>query len=223
MSGFTLGLDCSGETYSVGLLGPKGERAEVSGFQPRRALRETPEAVAFLLRSQGASYRDLETVGVTSGPGSFTGVRLGVTLAKTIAGLAQAKLVGLDSLRVLAFGKESAAIALDARRGEVYCAVLTNGKVLVPTDVRTPAAFGDLLKDQQPHFLVGAGFEVYPELVPPNWQGPRLTERAESAPRGLAVATLAQHDAGQQADLGHDLRPQYFRRADIQVNPGVGK
>jgi tRNA threonylcarbamoyladenosine biosynthesis protein TsaB len=93
-----LGLDCSGETYSAGLWGSAGTRLEVSGSQPRRALRELPEAVAYLLRTAGAQASDLSAVGVTSGPGSFTGVRLGITVARTAALLAGCPACGWDTL-----------------------------------------------------------------------------------------------------------------------------
>lgn len=209
---YLLGLDCSGETYSVGLLGPRGACAEVNGYLARRALKEVTQAVSYLLESQGVSPSQLGRVGVTEGPGSFTGVRLGVTLAQTAALVAGCPLVGVDTLKVLAYGRGLTAVALDARRGELYCGLFHDEQVLICTDVRTPEEFARELSAHQPETLVGAGFEVYPEIY--SGGARRLTDRMSAAPSGLTVARLAQ---GVEPSEG-PLQPNYYRRADIQVS-----
>lgn len=84
-----------------------------------------------LLRRQKINYRDLKAVAVTKGPGSYTGLRIGVSLAKGIAYGANIPLIAIDSLKSMAWGaiqKIKAREALycpmiDARRMEVYAAV----------------------------------------------------------------------------------------------------
>lgn len=211
MSDYVLGLDCSGETYSVGLLGPRGACAQVQGYLARRALKEMTGAVSHLLASQGVEPTQLSRVGVTRGPGSFTGVRLGVTLARTAALVAGCPAVGVDTLKVLAHGRGLTAVALDARRSEVYCGLFHDEQVLIPTDVRSPEEFAGLLAEHQPLTLVGAGFEVYPEMA----SAPvTLTDRVGAAPSGLTVARMALLLEPEEGPL----QPHYFRRADIQVS-----
>lgn len=224
-----LGLDCSGETYSAGLWSRSGVSLEMGGYQPRKALRELPEALSCLLKTAGITVSDLSAVGVTAGPGSFTGVRLGVTIAKTVAFVAGCPVCAWDTLELLAHQhlptgcSGTVAVALDARRSELYCGVFrreTELETLLPTEVRTPKEFAQALTGCEPVGLaVGSGFEAYPELLPCQWQGLRRTGRRESAPSGLDVAklTAAHPELWCPADK---LEPVYHRKADIQVSSG---
>lgn len=227
-----LGLDCSGETYSAGLWGEAGQRLEVSGYQPRRALCELPAAIAYLLETAGARATDLSAVGVTSGPGSFTGVRLGVTVAKTAAMVANCPVTGWDTLELLARqhlpegSLGIVAVALDARRGELYCAIFQRTEAALEaslaTDVRKPEEFArELLALGSPDAAVGSGFEAYP-LLGPDWRGARLVTRQDSAPSGLTVARLTAASPSRHTSAA-DLVPVYHRRADIQVQPSGGR
>lgn len=223
-----LGLDCSGETYSLGLFGPQGVSLEASGFQPRKALREMPGALSYLLKTAGATQRDLSVVGLTQGPGSFTGVRLGVTVAKTVAMVADCPVCPWDTLQLLARqalpepSRGVAAVALDARRGELYCGLFKaqadGWETLLPTGVRRPEEFkAQLEQTESLQHLVGAAFAVYPELWPADRPVARLLSREQSAPSGLVIARLShQHPASWIAS--NELFPVYHRQADIQVS-----
>ncbi len=225
---FALGLDCSGETYSVGISGGRGISLEAGGFQPRRALREIPGAISYLLKTAELSHSDLTVVGVTQGPGSFTGVRLGATVAKTVALIAGCPICPWDTLELLArqslpqpsFG--TAAVALDARRGELYCGVFRFRKdafdVVLPTGVRTPQEFqGELSNLETCQAAIGSGFAAYPDLLAVDWRGARYQTRENSAPSGRLIAELSlQHQA--QWIASAELLPVYHRQADIQVS-----
>ena len=222
-----LGLDCSGETYSVGLFSSTGISLETSGHQPRRALQQLPTAIKEVLERAGTRVGDLEAMGVTHGPGSFTGVRLGVTVAKTVAMVAGCPVMGWDTLELLAHqalpegSLGTVAVALDARRSELYCGLFEatpTMQVRLATDVRAPRDFAQHIPDTL-HAAIGSGFEAYPQLLRPDWGGPRWTSRQASAPGGLLVArlTAAHRDHWKPAT---ELVPVYHRRADIQVQGG---
>lgn len=227
-----LGLDCSGETYSVGLWSSSGLSLEASGQQPRRALRELPQAISYLLATAGVKADQLSALGVTQGPGSFTGVRLGVTVAKTVALVARCPVRGWDTLELLARqhlprgSTGTVAVALDARRSELYCALFeqkAEGEwhTLLPTSVRSPVDFQtELARRDAVHVAVGTGFQAYPTLLEPSWTGPRWQSRRDSAPSGLVVAELTGSDPSGWGDAAA-LVPVYHRRADIQVQPGA--
>ena len=102
MTEAVLALDCSGDTYSVGLLVEGRHQTSIDGLKARAALRDLPGHAAYLLKNSGLTYESLVAVGVTRGPGSFTGVRLGVTLAKTIAMTAGCGIAAFDTLFVMA-------------------------------------------------------------------------------------------------------------------------
>lgn len=83
-------------------------------------------AIAWLLAEAGLSARDLDAVAVGLGPGSFTGLRVGIMAAKTLSYAGCGRLIGLDSLAV--FARQAPpealriAVAGDAQRGELFVA-----------------------------------------------------------------------------------------------------
>jgi tRNA threonylcarbamoyladenosine biosynthesis protein TsaB len=226
-------LDCTGETYSCSLLVQEKLHTSIAGFTPRRALRELPGHLGYLLDSSDLSYTDLEAVGVTCGPGSFTGVRLGITLAKTIASAANCQIAALDTLEVISHGvlrtfpqPGHVAVALDARRGELYCGLYQSKRNelggMCHTGVRTPEEFREMVEAcQELRGLVGEGFAAYPDLVPAGFQGPVLSERAQSMPSMLSLCdlTLQSLREGRLQDW-KAISPVYLRQADIQVSGG---
>ncbi len=85
-----------------------------------------------LLGTAGLSVDDLEGIAVGLGPGSYTGTRVGVTAAKTLAYATGAQLVGLDTLQAIArkapADARSISVIADAQRGEVYVVELVRPK-----------------------------------------------------------------------------------------------
>ncbi len=233
-----LGLDCSGVTHSCGLVSLGGgdiDRSEVDGseltsLEPRSALRKLPGNVARLLQEAGLDGRGLACVGVTAGPGSFTGVRLGVTLARTAALVADCPLYGFDTLEVLAaqYGAEAeiVAVALDARRGEVYsCVFRSRGPAnrperLLETAARSPEDFAHRMGGFPLDLCVGSGFESYRDTLLGKTHRPRLAVAPEVAPSGLTTARLAArlYLSGDPGTPG--LLPFYCREAEVQVDRG---
>jgi tRNA threonylcarbamoyl adenosine modification protein YeaZ len=225
-----LALDCTGETYGCGLLTEGGQFTEVNGLNPRRALLELPAHVAHLMGLAKLDYRQLKGVGVPLGPGSFTGVRLGITLAKTVAYSSGCGLCAVDTLDCLAdrcrglysAHEGSIAVALDARRGELYCGIFPTrqGEAFLPTDVREPGIFlQEILKRGDVLALIGAGFAAYPALIPPGFQGPVAAGRAETA-LGMYTLALRTKECAQAGSLEAPglVSPAYHRQADIQVS-----
>ena len=223
-----LALDCTGETFSCGLLTVSGLFTEVVGLNPRRALLELPGHIAHLLRTAEIRTQDVSGIGVTVGPGSFTGVRLGITLAKTIALCSDCQVCAVDTLECLAHQyrrsfshtQGSLAVALDARRGELYCGIYSTGRANLPTGVRTPIEFMRALEHESDVLaLIGAGFSAYPELVPANFSGPVFATCAETALCMYTLCCLTREAAAEQTlQAPGEITPAYHRRADIQVS-----
>ncbi|MBN1866540.1 tRNA (adenosine(37)-N6)-threonylcarbamoyltransferase complex dimerization subunit type 1 TsaB [Candidatus Sumerlaeota bacterium] len=122
----------------VGYLGPGGVEESRGPFESRAASREVLAAADGLLASHGCAREDLDLVAISTGPGLFTGVRVGMAIAKTLVwsqgSKGRAALVGVPTLEAVASlavaregegpaaGDRIAAIT-DARRGEVYAAL----------------------------------------------------------------------------------------------------
>ncbi len=116
-----LAIDTAGPRLQLALL--LGERVEalIEDMAQGQAERIFP-AVAELLGRSGITYNDLERIAVTTGPGSFTGVRIGLSAARGLGLALGAPVIGVPTLFALSLdsGCNAAAVLLDARRGESY-------------------------------------------------------------------------------------------------------
>lgn len=182
-----------------------------------------------VLKKAGLTARDLEAVAVSIGPGSFTGLRVGLATAKGLALGAGARLVGVPTLEVLAEGYALAegtiCALLDAHRGEVYMAVFRRTgdtlERLCPDAVLAPEAAASVLAQVAgPVHVIGSGAARYRERLQS-----ALGERAHVTEEGLrAVPTAAvvarlggrRLGGGNQPDA--EVVPLYLRRAEAEVN-----
>ncbi len=93
------------------------------------------EDVDALLRQGGAHARDLDALAVGIGPGSFTGVRIGLATARGLALALDLRGTGVSTLDALAAGAPGATPVVDARRNEVFALVHGAAAVLAPADL----------------------------------------------------------------------------------------
>lgn len=127
-----LGIDTATDTMSVAVGNASGILGELTtNLKKNHSVRLMP-AIEQLLEECGIAVADLEKIAVSSGPGSYTGLRIGVTVAKTLAWDQQIPIVGISSLAAIAgnfsFATEPVVPLIDARRGNVYGAVYQQGK-----------------------------------------------------------------------------------------------
>jgi tRNA threonylcarbamoyladenosine biosynthesis protein TsaB len=125
-----LALDTSGDYGVLALadVASGGTLRACKVFEGRRTLsRRLLSEVDGLLEGEGMTLGDVSAFGVGLGPGSFTGVRVGVTTAKTLAQVTGRPLVGVPTLDAYAWGwapdAPTRVVVLPSRRGEVYAAV----------------------------------------------------------------------------------------------------
>jgi tRNA threonylcarbamoyladenosine biosynthesis protein TsaB len=168
-----------------------------------------------LLARHGVKVGEVECFAAASGPGSFTGVRLGLTAVKGLAEATGKRVVAVSNLRALAwFGSAPLrATVLDARRGEVYAAVYNDRlDIVMPEAVLKYEAW---LKTLPPH-----GFE----LISPDFSSfqshidssiPTVT-----APRALAgvIGRIAWREfrSGRACDPA-EIDANYVRRSDAEL------
>ncbi len=165
------------------------------------------EAIAVLaetaMREAGVRFADLDRIGVTVGPGSFTGLRVGLAFAKGLALAWETPLVGLGSLAGLAasVGGGRIAAAIDAGRGQVYLQQDGDPEQLPLADaLAAVAAFG-------PEAIVGSAAAVLAEAAPQA----RIDPRAFADPAALAALTLASPPPDGAP------RPLYLRAPDAKT------
>jgi len=181
-----------------------------------------PGLVERVLRDAGLRVDDVEALAVSIGPGSFTGLRISLALAKGLAFAGGLPLVGVPTLEALAHVAEAApgetiCAALDARKREVYAALFVADDAaprrLTPDLALSPEALAAQLG--KPCVLVGDAGEVYRDVLAPH---ATLRPFATHHPRGGVVARLgsARLAAGERANIG-TLEPTYVRPPDAEL------
>ena len=167
---------------------------------------------------------DVDCFAAAVGPGSFTGVRIGVATAKALAQAANKPCVAVSTLHALAFNNMTfsgvVCPILDARRGQVYNALFQGGKTLTRLCDDRAIAMEELLaelKDTESDVLFcGDGTFAFREMIEEI-----LGDRAVFAPRmqnlnlAAAVAELALLGEGKTVAYG-DLVPQYLRLSQAE-------
>ncbi len=180
-------------------------------------------AVDSLLRRAKLRVQDLAAYAIGIGPGSFTGLRIGVSTLKGLAFGSDAPVAAVPTLAALAraagVGGEPVVALLDARRGEVYGgAFRRQGEV---SDLRLPAGVwtpGELAARLPAHCrLVGEGAPlVWDELV--RALGDGVTVVREAAFDAVQVAELGARVLAQGGGISAEaLVPSYLRRAEAEV------
>jgi tRNA threonylcarbamoyladenosine biosynthesis protein TsaB len=176
-----------------------------------------------LCTAQGWKPRDVEEVYVSAGPGSFTGLRVGVTIAKTLAFATGARVVAVPSVEVLArnapIGWQNVIIVLDAKRDQIFTASFENhGGTPV---LREPAQLGSLAemlrRTPRPVHLLGEGIPYHEKFIPPGDTGIHVTDPSMWQARAAVVAELGNRlaRAGQFADPVR-LAPIYIRKPEAE-------
>ena len=176
-----------------------------------------------LLRQCDLTPGDVEAVAVANGPGSFTGVRIGVAAAKGFAWGREIPIYGVSTLEAMARGlgvfEGYICCAMDARRSQVYNALFyVNQGALARVTPDRAIALEDLKKElkmlEKPIFLVGDGSvlcynmlseEVPSLMLPPEW---RQHQRAV----GVGLAALS----AEQPDDPAALSPEYLRLSQAE-------
>lgn len=195
--------------------------------QPRQHNELVPALVTQLLGSAGIAAGDLDAIVVDVGPGLFTGLRVGIALAKGLALGAGVGMLAVRSTEVLAEGAREHALGplvhtvLDARRKELYVAsfelAATGTRRVLDERVCTPESAADIVA-ATPAPIVGDGLDRLRTAL-----DERLADRCVEGfemPRPRHALELARRAIEQGAEVlsAFDLHPLYLRDPDARAN-----
>lgn len=219
-------IDTSSPTASVALFQTDGVqiREELPGRD--RLSAELLPAVERLLKKQGLTLRHIDLFAAVTGPGFFTGIRIGLTLLKGFCFRESVPLVGVNGLETLAHtcsSREEMIVALiDARRAEVYRGVYRGSgeglwEVSAPSLVHHQRIFSGLDFSAGSGVLVGSGATAYRDQI--LGVDPRIRLLPGPGTLALEAAKLALKKFRQGCYLrdAGDLLPLYIRPSDAET------
>ena len=221
-----LAFETSAKAASVALLSEDtllGESYQNTGLTHSQTLLSMAED---LLAACGKTVADVTAVAVAAGPGSFTGVRIGVAAAKGFAWGRELPCYGVSTLEAMALQlgvwQGYVVPTMDARRSQTYTALFRaeGGKLtrLAEDQAISFEELGNLLKNrEEPIFLVGDGavlcYNTLKEAVPGLVLPPEHRRHQRAA--GVALAAKQMMERGEPGD-GASLTPNYLRLSQAE-------
>ena len=221
-----LAVDTATKSCSVAVTDGKVVRAELTTVNEQTHSKHLLDMIHTIIQMAELSIAELDGFAVTIGPGSFTGLRIGISSIKGFALAFDRPVVGISSLEALAQQTVPSSYlvvpCLDARKGEIYFAhyrfvngLLTREKeeVVLPPD--------QAVKDiREPSIFVGSGAQVYQDMIrqelganaliaPQNYHNIRASTVAY-----LGMKRLEKDDV----DDINALVPHYIRKSDAELN-----
>ena len=221
-----LAFETSAKAASVALFDENkllGEAYQNTGLTHSQTLMVMAEDT---IKTCGYTPRDITHVAVAAGPGSFTGVRIGVAAAKGFAWGAELPCYGVSTLEAMALGLGAydgiICCVMDARRAQVYNALFEakNGQLTRLTEDRAIALEElkeELQKFEKPVFLVGDGSILTYNTLKDAVSGLVLPPESRMHQRAVGVALAAlQKIAAGEAGGGAALTPNYLRLSQAE-------
>ena len=185
-------------------------------------------AVDDLLGEAGSGLGSVGLIALSIGPGSFTGLRVGLATALGLCFETPRRIVPVPTLAALAFQAEGTHIVplLDARKGQVYTGLYSAQGVALQEDrVCAPRPWFESLRERGPLTLLGPGAGVYRELAEEILgEGARIVPEPQGRPSARRVGLLGR----ELADRGGALEPdrvelRYLRRAQAEAVRRAGQ
>jgi tRNA threonylcarbamoyladenosine biosynthesis protein TsaB len=197
----------------------------VTNVKKNHSVRAMP-AIEQLMKDCDVKPADLDLIVAGKGPGSYTGVRIGVTLAKTLAWSLNKPLAGVSSLELLAangrYFNGSICSLMDARRGQVYTGLYRFDDMKLVTEIEDVnilvTDWLTLLKDkQEPVLFIGNDVLLHKEtIIEYLGELAQFAQVSEYNPRPSELAFLGMQKEKEAGNV-HSFVPNYTRLAEAEA------
>lgn len=179
-----------------------------------------------MLKTAGLTLDDMDIIAVAQGPGSFTGIRIGVSAAKGLAWAKALPCCGVSTLEAMAYGvtdfEGTVVGAMDARRQQVYNALFRTENGCVTRLCADRAVAMELVAEElaaipEPKLIVGDGAVLLYDFLQTSGIGCRLASPLHRQQSAAGVALAAEHLAAQGLTCSaQELQPVYLRLSQAE-------
>ena len=221
-----LAVDTATTSCSVAIVDKTSLLSEFTIDREETHSKHLMDMIKAVLRMAGINFSDLDGFAVTRGPGSFTGLRIGISTIKGLAVASEKPVVGVSSLEALAFqvsySRDLICPILDARKGEVYFSRyrFLNGHLKKQTKERVAPpdkAVDDL---NESCLFVGNGALLYKEMILEKMGGlasiaPMIQNTIRAST--MAYLSMAKFEKNDTDDI-EKIMPYYIRKSDAELN-----
>ncbi|MBZ5969070.1 tRNA (adenosine(37)-N6)-threonylcarbamoyltransferase complex dimerization subunit type 1 TsaB [Leuconostoc gasicomitatum] len=215
-----LAFDTSNQPLTVSLAEDNQVKRVFSTNEARNHSIQLLPAIQETIAAQNWTLTDIDRIVVAQGPGSFTGLRIGITVAKVLADTLKIDLVGVSSLAVLAEQVTTQGLIVplfNARNENVFAGVYREGNNIL-ADAHQPIAnlFNWLQTFDEPIIFLG-DTDVFSALITETF-GARahMLTPSESLPNGHGIVSLG-IQASPVTNIA-DFNPQYLRKTQAELN-----
>lgn len=187
---------CGG--YSIAILIDGKITASFREDKHNQQSTELFSAIGGILSKYGFSYNDFDIIAVTVGPGSFTGIRIGIAAAQGIAAVTKAKLIGITTFEAFAYrSSASAIVAIEAGRNQYYCQEFFDKQ---PVSIPMINSMAEVIEKAAGKELLG-----------------NINNRT-ATPDAKEIAKLAFDKIKYQKDIMQNIEPFYIREPDAKIH-----
>jgi tRNA threonylcarbamoyladenosine biosynthesis protein TsaB len=220
-----LAIDTSNYPLGIAIINEEKVMGEyITNVKKNHSIRVMP-AIEALVKECDLTPADLTKIVVAKGPGSYTGVRIGVTIAKTLAWTLNIPLVGVSSLEVIASGVGRyfdgyVSPLFDARRGQIYTGLYQyqNGKLVTIKKDQIVLAHdwvNQLRELDKPVLFAGNDLPLHQDVIKEVlFEKAVFAEITEHNPRPSELAFLGKDQPGEDI---HSFVPNYIRLAEAEA------
>ena len=188
----TLCMDTSHVLLVVSLIEDDKVIAKTQEYCWKKQSEEIFPALDKLMNEANKKVEDIDSIVITEGPGSYTGVRIAMTIAKVFAATKKIDLYTISTLQLYAGTLSNTLVLLDARGNRVYSAAFDNKKIILPLAIRSVDEAKELSENYE---VIGDG---------------HLVNREDNYP-DVADNFLLLKDQWKKADNVHLVTPEYLK------------
>ncbi|MEA3438403.1 MAG: tRNA (adenosine(37)-N6)-threonylcarbamoyltransferase complex dimerization subunit type 1 TsaB [Thermodesulfobacteriota bacterium] len=220
-----LAVDTATKSCSVAIVDKESLLAEMTVVNEQTHSKHLLEMIRLVVKHSGLSLSDLNGFAVTLGPGSFTGLRIGISSVKGLAAAQEKKIAGVSSLDALArqasFSPYLICSLIDARRDEVYSSRYRYKDRQLKKEGEEQAVSPEDALDEinEPCIFVGSGAVLYRKAIKDKLgEYAYFVQAYENTIRASTVARLSiDRFENDDTDDAETLLPNYIRKSDAQL------